>query len=235
MASSVIDICNMALGRLGDRATVASIDPPEGSAQADHCARWYPLARDVALSEHAWGFNTVRSTTDPILVNPQPGWLYAYAIPNDCLNVLKVIPSTFVDDWWLCDDTPFTREAEPLTGVGIILTDMPNATIVYTKRVEDTTIFPPLFVSALAWLLASYLAGPVVKGAAGRTAAKECYSGWVGESAQMKTIDANQSRKRRRALPDSMKARGYGRNLTVFDAPVIGSFGFYAYPSSFNG
>ena len=32
--SSVVDICNIALSRLGDRATVTSIDPPEGSAQA---------------------------------------------------------------------------------------------------------------------------------------------------------------------------------------------------------
>ena len=36
MASDV-QICNIALAHLGDTATVASINPPEGSAQAEHC------------------------------------------------------------------------------------------------------------------------------------------------------------------------------------------------------
>ena len=46
---SEVDICNLALGHLGDSATVATIDPPEGSAQAEHCARFYPIARDARL------------------------------------------------------------------------------------------------------------------------------------------------------------------------------------------
>ncbi len=46
---SVVDLCNLALAYLGDDATVASIDPPEGSAQAEHCQRFYPIARDTLL------------------------------------------------------------------------------------------------------------------------------------------------------------------------------------------
>lgn len=51
--ASEVDICNLALARLGDNATVASIDPPEGSAQAEHCARFYAIARDSLLEMHA--------------------------------------------------------------------------------------------------------------------------------------------------------------------------------------
>ena len=50
--ASVVDICNQALSHLGDSATVASIDPPEGSAQAEHCARFYPAALAALLEMH---------------------------------------------------------------------------------------------------------------------------------------------------------------------------------------
>lgn len=232
MASSVIDICNLALSRLGDRANVVSIDPPEGSAQADHCARFYPIARDVALEAHAWGFNTVRVTNAAVLVNPQPGWRFAYAKPDDCLKVLKVIRGGFTNEWWACPSEQFTREIEELTGVEVILTNVEDATIVYQRTVEDTAAFPPQFVSALAWLLASYLAGPVVKGDAGRKAGQACYNAWMTEASKAEKLDANQSKTRRHYQPDAMRARGYGRPHGWCDAPIIGQYGWYAFPGA---
>ena len=59
--ASEVDICNLALSHLGDNATVASIDPPEGSAQAEHCSRFYPIARDTLLEMHNWNFSTRRA------------------------------------------------------------------------------------------------------------------------------------------------------------------------------
>ena len=44
---SVVEICNLALSHLGDRATVVSIDPPEGSAQAEHCKTYWPLCDEA--------------------------------------------------------------------------------------------------------------------------------------------------------------------------------------------
>ena len=41
-----VDICNIALAHLGDDATIASLSPPEGSAQAEKAARFYPIARN---------------------------------------------------------------------------------------------------------------------------------------------------------------------------------------------
>ena len=54
--ASVVDICNLALAHIGDDATVSSIDPPEGSAQAEHCKRFYAIARDTMLQMHNWNF-----------------------------------------------------------------------------------------------------------------------------------------------------------------------------------
>ena len=54
--ASVVDLCNLSLARLGDEANVVSIEPPDGSAQAAHCARFLPMVRDSLLQAHAWGF-----------------------------------------------------------------------------------------------------------------------------------------------------------------------------------
>jgi hypothetical protein len=95
--SSEVEICNLALAHLGDSATVASIDPPEGSSQAEHCQRWYPIARNALLEMHEWGFATTRALLAEV-VNPFPQWRRAYARPSDCLKVLAVLPADAASD-----------------------------------------------------------------------------------------------------------------------------------------
>jgi hypothetical protein len=179
--SSEVEICNLALAHLGDGATVASIDPPEGSAQAEHCARWYPTARDSLLEMQEWGFATTRALLAE-LVNPFPQWAHAYARPSDCLKVLGILPadatgdvaSVIPQDWVYggvqCTTyTPqdFATEIDAATGNQIILSNQGNALVRYTRAITDTSKFSPLFRDALGWYLASYLAGPVLKGETG--------------------------------------------------------------------
>lgn len=54
-----IDICNLALGKLGDEAVVSSVTPPYQSMQAQYCALFYPQALQVLLTKHDWAFATV--------------------------------------------------------------------------------------------------------------------------------------------------------------------------------
>lgn len=167
--TSVVAICNLALAGLGDSATVASIDPPEGSAQAEHCATFYPMARDTLLEMHPWKFSTRRATLAELAVDTF-NWEYAYAEPADTLRVLKVLAAT---DLSSAKSQPFETEADA-AGNSLIRTDLPEAVALYTARVSDTTKFPPLFVEALVWLLRSHLAGPILKGDAGRAESKAC-------------------------------------------------------------
>lgn len=182
--SSEVEICNMALSHLGDSATVASIDPPEGSAQAEHCQRWYPIARNALLEMGEWNFATTRALLAE-LVNPFPQWQHAYARPSDCVKLLAVLPSDATGD--LVQTLPtsclysgiapqtctiytpadFTTETDATTGNQIILTNQASALARYTRAITDTSKFSPLFTTALARLLASYLAGPVLKGETG--------------------------------------------------------------------
>jgi hypothetical protein len=159
--SSEVEICNLALSHLGDSATVASINPPEGSAQAEHCQRWYPIARNSLLEMHDWGFATTRTQLAE-LANTWPQWQHAYARPSDCLKVLAILPST-----GQCssdqDGRPFVSESAD-NGNQIILTNQANAVARYTRMVTDTSKFSPLFTDVLGWYLSTYLAGPVLKG-----------------------------------------------------------------------
>lgn len=199
---SEVGICNIALSRLGDDATVASIDPPEGSAQSEHCARFYPVARDSLLEMHAWGFATRRAQL-ALVSSPTWNWQYAYAAPNGALKMLSVLPVTAASD---SASEAFEVESDS-SGAIIIRTNLESATLKYTARVEDTTRFSPLFVDSLAWLLASYLAGPVIKGDVGAQMARACYQSFYATMAQAKVSDANQSSAGIDAAPSWMAGR----------------------------
>lgn len=202
--ASEIDICNLALGHLGDTATVASLDPPEGSAQAEHCARFYPIARDSLLEMHPWGFATRRVTLAQ-LGTGWPEWSYSYAQPADALNIIAVLPPDATDDYSQgLSNVPvaaggsyvpqaFSCEVDA-NGADVVYTDQEGAVLRYTVIVEDTTKFSPLFVMALSWHLASLLAGPIIKGEAGANEAKRCAAVMQYYLSQATESDAAQRR-----------------------------------------
>lgn len=204
---SVVDICNLALSHLGDSATVTSIDPPEGSAQAEHCARFYPLARDTLLEQHQWGFTTRRAALALLSSTAGPEWDYTYAVPNGMLNIIAVLPSDATDDFteapllaW--SQSPVSSGAryvpqpfmlETLAdGTQVVLTDQVNAWARYTVSITDPTKFSPLFVDCLSWLLASHLAGPILKGDAGVAAARTCFATYKQRLSDADESDSNQ-------------------------------------------
>lgn len=202
--ASVTDICNLALARLGDEANVQSIDPPDGSAQATHCARFYALARDSLLAMHSWGFATRREALAAlVLPDSVTTWAYAYAMPNQCVQALAVLPSYASSDYSLFIGDQGGMPAEQAltvpyvvesldSGATVVLTNQEDATLRFVRRVEDTNLFPPLFVDALSWLLASHLAGPVVKGDAGAKQAQQAQQAAMQLVAQARTADSRQ-------------------------------------------
>ncbi len=162
--ATVADICNMALSYLGDQGTVTSIDPPEGSAQADHCARFYPIALTRILSETAWSFATKRENLSE-LVTPPIGAEYAYAYPSDCVNILSLHDES---------GRPIRRfRLERSAQAMAILTDVPATWIRYTTTKTPCELFPMDFSDALSHLLAAKLAGAMITGSTGSSLAEE--------------------------------------------------------------
>ncbi|MDY2869206.1 MAG: hypothetical protein SOT69_10835 [Mesosutterella sp.] len=154
MATSV-DICNQALAMLGDPASVSSIDPPDGSPQAGHCSRWYPIALRRLLEEHAWSFATVKATPSQLADEKleTSGFQYAFAVPSQCIRILGVEDSTYHE--------PMEFIAMRRDNVPAILTNQPDPVMTYVTYVDSPAIFPNYFIDALVVRLAAYLVGPL--------------------------------------------------------------------------
>ncbi|WP_417070828.1 hypothetical protein [Niveibacterium terrae] len=208
--ASVVDICNLALSHIGDEASVSSIDPPENSAQAQYCARFYPIARDTTIERHTWGFSTSRMVLAQVQ-NEWSEWDYAYAEPAGAVNIIAVLPPYALDDYSESVSTAFSASGVPSSaggryvpqpysceinssGAQVILTDQADAVLRYTRIVEDPTQFSPLFVDAVGFLLASYLAGPIIKGVEGAQMAAAMLKAFREVLKEARESDAGQRR-----------------------------------------
>lgn len=165
--ASVVQICNMALSHIGSDARVASISPPDGSVEAGHCATFYDLARTELLEPGSWAFSLKRASLAS-LTNTSEAWTYAYAKPSDCMRPLRVLrPSMGVTVF--NQDTVYAhiddRDSAQFDVEGDVLyTNEPDAVLVYVQDVTDTTKFTASFTATFSFLLAGYLAGPIIKG-----------------------------------------------------------------------
>ncbi len=183
-----VDICNLALAHLGDDATIASLSPPDGSAQAEKAARFYPIARNTLLEMHTWNFASKRGNL-ALTTNTLDQWDYAYVAPADMMSPVAIISPTAQNDYatrMSAGDTPggitsnyaptivagqYTPQQFTLEG-NLIYTNQENAMLRYQAFITDPSLFSDLFVITLSWHLASMLAGPVIKGDQGAAEAK---------------------------------------------------------------
>ena len=200
-----IDICNLALAHLGDDVTIASLSPPEGSAQAEKAARFYPIARNTLLEIHTWSFASKRGNL-ALTTNSLDQWDYAYAAPADMMSPVAIISPSSQNDYatrMSAGDTPggITSNYAPTIVAGqytpqqfavegdLIYTNQEDAMLRYQAYITDPSLFSPLFVITLSWHLASMLAGPVIKGDQGAAEAKRCTQMMAGYLTQAKQAD----------------------------------------------
>jgi hypothetical protein len=171
-----IDVCNLALANIGEQARVTSIDPSDGSREADLCAQFFALARDQMLEKHAWDFalRSVKPTARS--ASPRVDYKYAYDYPEDVVSVLAVVRSDVDYNYKTMGSTgqqPYSVELDS-NGNRMLLTDQKNALLLYVAKVDDATMWSSSFTRALSWQLASHLAGPVMKGEEGMKAVQMC-------------------------------------------------------------
>lgn len=218
MASSDVDIVNLALGHIGDRANVSAITPPDGSVQAEHAARFYAQVRDQLLERFPWKFAKTRATLAARSLTIA-SWQHVYAEPNNCLRVLKVLASGYTSD---TQAERFDTEVDS-TGQGLVVTDAANATAIYIQRITDASRFSPGFVDTLSWALAAALAGPLIKGETGRQEAVRCMQMAGAAFASATGLSANQAKTALDFIPSSIAVRGGGSVQAFTD--VIGDTG----------
>jgi len=85
--ASVVDMCNSALNLLG-ASTISALT--DDSKNARLCNQRYEPVRNRVFRSHAWNclhkrVQLAQNSTAPVIE-----YTYAYALPSDCLRVLKV-------------------------------------------------------------------------------------------------------------------------------------------------
>lgn len=205
--ATAVDICNLALGMLGDSGDVTSITPPDGSPQAGHCARWYPLALRKLYEEHDWSF-AIRRSRGVELSNVDEDlyeWKHGYLLPSDCVRLLRV---SEVGKEGLPLD--FEVELYESNSGRAVFTNATNVVLTYVSYVDTATVFPTYFVQALVILLASFLVGPVKRSDSSSDAASRLLQQYEAALSRAKTVDSKMSVHRRRdewPLPSGLRAR----------------------------
>lgn len=219
--ASEVSIANLALSRQGQRANISSLNPPEGSSFAETMALFLPLVRDRLLQEHNWSWATKRSTLASTTVPAtMTAWEYAFALPSDYLKAQRLLPEEATND-----DQGVAYKIES----GVLYTNEPSPTLVYTFRQTDPTKWSPAFCNAAADWLAADTIGTIVRGADARTklalieAAKQSLS-LAKDSDSVSTQGSGSGQLNTpyaRYTPSSIKARG--TSYQIPDARIIRS------------
>lgn len=192
--ASVVGIYNLALSHIGQAANVSS--PNEQSLEAELCTQFYAIVRDTTLEDFAWTFAAKRGSL-ALLADTVDPWLYGYALPADCLKPRRLQELEPCDD---NDPRAFLWEGSTL------YSNVENATLIYTYALTDTTKFSTQFTHAVSRLLASYIAGPILKDQTGRLAQVQ-YNAYQVEVGKAKATNANADRSRPPYVPSSIRAR----------------------------
>lgn len=164
--AALITLCNQALAQIA-AGSIADLD--EGSIESKECKRFaQPLLEEMA----DWSDSITLGRTRVVLAsvaNDRPAeWLYAYAKPSD-LGAAIAIRAVQDDAEYLPQGGPYTfpyQDAEPLAHAvegGVIYTNVPTATLIYSKSTITASDLPPLGQRAFVTELAARIALPIKK------------------------------------------------------------------------
>lgn len=158
--ASKLNIYNLAFAHLGEPIVTTLNDDPVAPNVAKANAQW-DMALEVALVKAPWLCGLVSQTLTPD-VEPVGGWNdpkydYRYTLPAGTLRVWSVTA---------CADEAWQRGVE-VDGNGasrmVIKTVLSGSIDVELQLKRAPEALTPLLVDALALLLASRLAGPILK------------------------------------------------------------------------
>ena len=139
MATSVVQIVNNALVKLGANAILSLTEDSEAARAANLI---YEQIRDAVLRDHVWNFAKKRIELAKDSDTPAFEFSFQYTLPSDCLRVLQM------------EDLDMIYKIES----GKLLTDESPAKILYVSRVEDVNLFDSMFVEALSARISAELA-----------------------------------------------------------------------------
>jgi hypothetical protein len=142
--SSQVEICNLAIGKLGSTSFITDIND-ENSKNALYCRLFYGPTRDALLRSHLWKFARKRAVLAPLVEEPLFDGGKYFQIAN------RLLACCWCRRIWITRAHNYGRWF--VEGNKIVAdTDVLN--IVYIAKIEDESLYDPLFVQAFALYLA---------------------------------------------------------------------------------
>jgi hypothetical protein len=201
MATSKVDIWNMAVGLCGNSSFIAAED--ETTVQANVCRVWYDTVRRSVIKRAPWG--CALNWADLAVLSerdfgqrwtssaPGPGWRFAYGAPPNMLNPFHLFS--------------YNRFEMALhNGAPAIMANEENAILRYVQDQENVEYWEEGLVEAVASLLA-FKISPKINAKLGQRdrLAQDAYD-LIGMA---QDFAANASDAFNEKLPEEIVARGY--------------------------
>lgn len=151
--ASQVQICNLALKKLGENAIISIDDETE---EAEALRLIYSLVLENELRIHNWNFSIKRTTLAALADAPAFGYTKQYALPSDYLRAIQV-GEHFVSDNlrdYVTDTSPFYT----VEGNRILTDESAPLKFRYVRKGINESEFDSSFVMAFANRLAYEMA-----------------------------------------------------------------------------
>ena len=152
-----IRVANMALAILGRPASVNSFE--DTTQEARQAAFWFDHCRRTMYETSQGGFPFATKRADLVVHDEPPpqesGWSFRYVYPSDCVRIQSMGYQVAGGD---AQEVPYYSVETASDGRKSILTDVGEATLVYSIDERDMTKAPDTFKEALASFMAREMA-----------------------------------------------------------------------------
>ena len=145
--ASKVNICNMALSRIG-ASTITSLT--DGTQEAKLCNTFFDNLADRAMMQGSWSSTLKRVVLAQTTNTPAFQYDYEYQLPVDpkCLKVLMIDEDVDGEHKYSIEDDK-------------LLTDKNGVSIKYIAQITDPENYDPMLTEAIEVLLAAYLVYPL--------------------------------------------------------------------------
>ena len=141
-----IEICNLALGAIG-APTILNFDA--AGELPNRCRELLPVCRDRLLRSFVWSFSLTSAPLQQDATAPAvPEFPIGCQVPGDMIRAFRLE----------------SRDPYLLRGRRIFVAKLPQS-LVYCRRIEDTSLFDTAFADALVYAIAAELAIPATRDA----------------------------------------------------------------------
>lgn len=180
-----VDICNLALTKLGSAAKITALT--DNSVAARAMSGVYDLMRKAELRAHYWSFAIKRAALPASATAPSWGFAAAFPLPSDCLRVMQV--SQYYLTPALLDYNTADASAWAIETGQILCNYNAPLNIRYVWDVTDEQTFDALFVDTFACRLAYETCEQITNSNSKKQAMSDGYKASLGLAVKASAIE----------------------------------------------